>query len=1112
MPDETPIAPEPAASELEGLDPGELLARGLNTVRNTHGGRTWTPPTPEELVTALPQYRIESLLGHGGMGAVYRGVQTALDRLVAIKLLPLDVSLDRDFAERFVREAKTLARLNHPNIVAVYDFGTTTSGHLYFVMEYVEGTDLHRMIHGPGLSAEQTLEITIGVCEALQYAHGKGVVHRDIKPANVMVSTEGQVKVADFGLARLSAPDAQSPGTTVTGTVMGTPDYMAPEQTRGLHVDHRADIYSLGVMLYEMLCGQVPRGVFDPPSHKVRVDVRIDDVVLRAMQQEPERRYQNTREMKTDVDTIRTTPAGASPGVTPSVVSQTSAGNGGGMDTHSPQSTSTPTSRKATKRVPSGAAVALLVIAGAALIGGAVFWTQNPGAEIPEVAKNAALPDSDHLSPKTASPAPVTASSDFRPLFDGRTFAGWHGYRATTVPNGWEVKDGAMAANSRSVLVTEEEFEDFELTLEWRVNAAGNGGIFFRMNEVPPNAPSGVAPEFQLMDDANADPYKTGALHKAEHALKRAAKAVGEWNTARLLVRGGQCEHWVNEQLVCRYDLRDTATRERWRNLGIKSDFATATKGHIGLQAFTGEISYRNIRIRSAPAEVKVASAMSAAGTSAALGAGDSNPKSQQGRVIDLLALVDVQRDAIAGDWEMTPMGLLVTETYTRTGMGALVQPISKPGKFIGKGGPKLQLPYQPPEEYDFEIEFTPRKDGAAFGQILSSASGWFAWIFRKDRPGFGSIDRKNDVEVGTEPDGVVVKGDLSPVIGQRYRSTVEVRRNSLRGVMDGDEIVKLPEIPRHLLSGDRARLRSEMNLGLFAEANRTVLFHKITVREVTGTGKIALDAASPSVAPSTSTFASATKEQPFVNSLGMKFVPVPITGGPTGGQRVLFSIWETRVRDYEAFATETKRKWRKPDFEQEPEHPAVTVSWDEAQLFATWLTEREFKAGRLGKDERYRLPTDHEWSCAVGLGDREDAAEAPMKKKERFADAYPWGAEWPPPAGAGNFSGEEAATAKVWPQQQILSGYRDPFTYTAPVGSFAPNRFGIFDLGGNVREWCEDLWNVGSTSRVSRGTGFDGADRADLMSSARSARTPVTAASGLGFRLVLITGHDGQP
>ena len=315
--------PTPAPDELHGLDPGELLARGLGTVRPSSGASAWVPPAPEELARLLPQYRIESLLGHGGMGAVYKGTQVALDRTVAIKLLPAEVAADEQFIARFQREARTLAKLQHPGIVAVFDFGQTSEGHLYFVMEYVDGTDLHRLLQTSGLNPAQTLEIIHQVCEALHYAHGQGVIHRDIKPANILITRGGQAKLADFGLARPVREGGVS-ALTSTNVVMGTPDYMAPEQRRGLG-DHRADIYALGVMLYEMLTGETPRGIFERPSQKVRVDVRIDEVVIRALQAEPERRYQRVSEMKTDVDRIRTpVPVPAAPAPSPPVSSFTS--------------------------------------------------------------------------------------------------------------------------------------------------------------------------------------------------------------------------------------------------------------------------------------------------------------------------------------------------------------------------------------------------------------------------------------------------------------------------------------------------------------------------------------------------------------------------------------------------------------------------------------------------------------------------------------------------------------------------------------------------------------------------------------------------------------------
>ncbi len=261
------------------------------------------PATGEwsDLAARFPQLEISELLGRGGMGTVYKARQRTLDRIIALKVIPPDAAADPAFAERFAREARAMARLNHPNIVTVYDFGH--DGNLYWLMmEYVDGVNLRHTLRASHLQPREALAIVPQVCDALQYAHDQGVVHRDIKPENVLLDRSGRVKIADFGLAKLLGKGPDDFTLTRTQQVMGTPRYMAPEQIeRPTAVDHRADIYSLGVVLYEMLTGELPLGRFDPPSHKVQLDVRIDQVVLRALEKAPERRYQRASEIKTDL-------------------------------------------------------------------------------------------------------------------------------------------------------------------------------------------------------------------------------------------------------------------------------------------------------------------------------------------------------------------------------------------------------------------------------------------------------------------------------------------------------------------------------------------------------------------------------------------------------------------------------------------------------------------------------------------------------------------------------------------------------------------------------------------------------------------------------------------
>jgi len=268
-------------------------------------------PTVDDLNALLPQFRVEAEIGRGGMGVVYRGTQLNLDRPVAIKLLAPHLAADRAFAERFAREARALARLSHPNIVAVYDFGQAGS-FFYLVMELVDGANLRHVIHKGGIEPKQALTIVPQICDALQYAHDEGIVHRDIKPENILLDRRGRVKIADFGLAKLLGREPGDVSLTATQQVMGTLRYMAPEQVGGTKsLDHRADIYSLGVVFYELLTGESPIGRFAPRSKKVQIDVRLDEVVLRALEQEPEQRYQHVSELKTEVESVRLNPAPA---------------------------------------------------------------------------------------------------------------------------------------------------------------------------------------------------------------------------------------------------------------------------------------------------------------------------------------------------------------------------------------------------------------------------------------------------------------------------------------------------------------------------------------------------------------------------------------------------------------------------------------------------------------------------------------------------------------------------------------------------------------------------------------------------------------------------------
>ncbi len=238
----------------------------------------------------VPGYELTELLGKGGMGEVWRARQLSLGRMVAVKLLPEKLAADREFVARFEKEATALASLSHPNIVQIIDRGQA-GAHYFFVMELISGTTLRELMRGRSMEPREAVKVAVQVARAIDAAHEQKIVHRDLKPENILVDPRGHVKIADFGLAGMQGSE-RNISLTATAVAMGTVNYMAPEQRRDAkHVDHRADLYSLGVLLYEMLTGELPLGRFKMPSQKLPgLDPRLDEIIGALLETDPEHR------------------------------------------------------------------------------------------------------------------------------------------------------------------------------------------------------------------------------------------------------------------------------------------------------------------------------------------------------------------------------------------------------------------------------------------------------------------------------------------------------------------------------------------------------------------------------------------------------------------------------------------------------------------------------------------------------------------------------------------------------------------------------------------------------------------------------------------------------
>lgn len=744
----------------------------------TSGSRLiWEPPPPDRLAELLPAYEVIRLIGRGGMGAVYEALQKSLRRKVAIKILPGGGGDDElHFAERFRHEAFAMARLNHPGIVNVFDAGETQDGLLYFVMELVEGRDLAHELETRGhLPEAETLSIVTQVAEALAYAHGNGIVHRDMKPANLLLDARGRVKVADFGLAKLEEAE-RSWLLTRTGTTMGTPDYIAPELRKaGRVADARADLFSLGVMAYQMLTGELPRGMFQLPSECVPgLDERWDRFVCRALEPKPEDRYQSAAELLQDLG-----------GESPPVESVPVAGRSG---------------RK------------LILVAAAVILPLLIF-----------------------LGVFSQKPSPPSGQAVAGKSFDLAAFT--REMETADVETQWALLKTKL-----------DDLNGSDVTLLRKEEDKARGRITYL----------GIRNEGKELSDITPVAAASGVLSLFFHDV---------WVRDLSCLRGMKIEQLgifqshltdlsVLETLPALWSLNLTNAK------GIR-DFTPLAKLKLGVLHLNHNPHLTDLSfVRGMPLSQLNVKATGVTDLSPLAGMGirelecdaeipltadwlRSMPKLEKingepveewlkraetpmatrppGNTIDLMPLIDVTRDAVAGEWRMEDGRLLVSPS----------------GEIPSKGIPRLELPYAPAGEYDFEVEFEVAGDGSGVSQILSAQDRSFSWnAGMKLAAGFkAGFDRIEGQSVMNRQDGSVMRPADFFKAGRRHLLKAEVRGTSLRGFLDGEPLVhwgRSAESFQLLDLSPRLSLRNPGRLGLAAD-NRAVTFHRIVVREVTG-------------------------------------------------------------------------------------------------------------------------------------------------------------------------------------------------------------------------------------------------------------------------------------
>jgi len=871
----------------------------------------------------VPGCEVIGFIGRGGMGAVYKARQQSLNRMVAVKLLSIQMQPEGlDFASRFRVEAQAMARLAHPNIVSVHDFGSTADGRFFYVMELVDGTDLSRRILDVGrLPPAEVLRIMLAVCAALECAHAQGVLHRDIKPSNILISQAGVVKVADFGLAKVDDPATAS--LTLSGTTMGSHGYAAPEVfLKAGTADHRADIYSLGVLLYQMLTGNLPRGMFKLPSERVPgLDARLDEVICKAMEEDREDRYQSIAEMRVPLEEVFASFTAPALPVTPVEVVKE-----GALARHEPGVVV----RLSWKRVTLAAAAVLVL--GTTLWYGNKPGTAETGLEESmreegwqnllaplDLKKQSAIGHwivengvlTNRYDAGTAMlklPVDTPMSYDLRVrttpqrCTDGYLiFPLQHGAHAGTLViddshapvTGFESVGGKRKADLAETISRRTPFlplgQTYELLFHvrnegllvlvngeplyrWKgdwAKASLEGPWLLGMHDRSPFLGLGCQSSKILVHSVEYHPV-TGAAAQSlpdvafdpasvasstlppstprEFRGHRYRYVPGQftWDEARVnaISLGGHLatltdeaeNQWVWSEFS-KYlpSLPRTYCDDRAWWIG-----GAFSKESNSWSWVTGEpFQYTCWSALTPPVPRVPRLKQHDNGGGGGLPAWTQHhysstfgylvewdpPAPVPAGTLNLLAKVEIKRDAIRGHWDWRGSDLRLQRSQPPPGNGLT----------------RLQLPYEPQGEYDFELEFTPVSGDQHVHQLLSMDGRAFSWVLNVPtsggvRAGFESLYGKT---LNYQTSSPVLRKSLL-INGQRHRSKVEVRKKSVLGYLDGELLVSYgnsPDYSAALSLPPYLALRDERHLGIAAQ-DRELLIHRIEVREITSTEK----------------------------------------------------------------------------------------------------------------------------------------------------------------------------------------------------------------------------------------------------------------------------------